>query len=356
MHDETGVDGDRAVAHLDVVGVGVAAEPVVGLVERHVAVAGEDPGGDQPGDSTADDGHAARRSGCIPTSGSRKGERVGGRALRPAGRLDRDPDAGGLTGVAPQHHRLVGAATGHQTGRVHRALGVLQPQLVDLVGRRLRHVLGDQDRLAQRAGVHHGGAATAGDLDASAAWSPVRPSPGRRPTAGRAGCGPRDARRSARRLRRGPLRRPPPPPAEEVDGHDGRTTSCAGPAGAAAATVEISASTFARRSALGPVSTEWVSIAAASRRLATSAVQSGHSARWRSKRARSMSSRASTAYAPDSGCMSLMSRLPTCRGAGSVRLGSGSWQCPAVCRAWWTPRCGCTRRSRRAPALRAGCR
>ena len=57
VHDEAGVDAaQHAVGADDVVGVGVPAEPVVGLVERDVGLALQDVGGGQTGHAAADDG------------------------------------------------------------------------------------------------------------------------------------------------------------------------------------------------------------------------------------------------------------------------------------------------------------
>ena len=64
MHDEAGVDGQLAVVPVvaglgHAVGVGVAAEPVVGLEEGDVGRAGGDVRRDQAGDAGADDGDPA---------------------------------------------------------------------------------------------------------------------------------------------------------------------------------------------------------------------------------------------------------------------------------------------------------
>ena len=58
VDDEAGVDREHAAVDLHVVGVGVAAEPRVRLVEGDLAGPGQDVGGDEPGHTGADDGVA----------------------------------------------------------------------------------------------------------------------------------------------------------------------------------------------------------------------------------------------------------------------------------------------------------
>ena len=61
VHDEPAVDGhDAAVGGHDVVGVRVATEARLGLVERHVALALQHVRGGESGDTRADDGDATR--------------------------------------------------------------------------------------------------------------------------------------------------------------------------------------------------------------------------------------------------------------------------------------------------------
>ena len=99
------------------------------------------------------------------------------------------------------------------------------------------------------------------------------------------------------------------------------------------------------------------SSAAASRRLATSARQSGtRPGAARSWLARCRRARRRRRPRTERGCHSCRSLAlpPSCRGAGSVRLGSGSWRCRPGGRASSPPPCACSRRSRRAPAPRAG--
>ena len=56
MHDEAGVDGDLPVGGVDQVGVGVSAEPVVGLEQRHPGGPGGHVGRGQAGDAGPDHG------------------------------------------------------------------------------------------------------------------------------------------------------------------------------------------------------------------------------------------------------------------------------------------------------------
>ncbi len=59
MDDEAGVDGQAAVGRGHLVGVGVAAQPVVGLEQRDVGGPGRDVRSRQSGDAGADDGDPA---------------------------------------------------------------------------------------------------------------------------------------------------------------------------------------------------------------------------------------------------------------------------------------------------------
>ena len=98
----------RAVAVDDPVGVGVAAEPVVGLEQGHVRGPRGDVGSGQPGDAGADDGdpagavvgvHQAQVSKLKRATGSEVG--TGGAA----GGLDGDAGARGVRDVALEHDR-----------------------------------------------------------------------------------------------------------------------------------------------------------------------------------------------------------------------------------------------------------
>ena len=65
MDDEARCRCASAPSAVDAVGVGVAAEPVVGLVEGHVGGARGDVGGGQPGDAGADDRDPAARGSVV---------------------------------------------------------------------------------------------------------------------------------------------------------------------------------------------------------------------------------------------------------------------------------------------------
>ena len=119
VDDEAGVDGQLAVGGRHPVGVGVAAEAVVGLEEGDVRGARGHPGSRQASNSRTDDGHAS--VGATGHAASEKSKRAIGSVVGssdPAVGLDGDPDGGGLGGRALQHHRLVGGV-GHQPGRHH---------------------------------------------------------------------------------------------------------------------------------------------------------------------------------------------------------------------------------------------
>jgi hypothetical protein len=62
VDDETGVDRDLP----DQVGVGVAAQPAIGLEQGHVVGPGQDVAGGQPADPAADDGDPAPGHGHAP--------------------------------------------------------------------------------------------------------------------------------------------------------------------------------------------------------------------------------------------------------------------------------------------------
>ncbi len=64
VDDETGVDREQSAGRVgDVVGVGMATEAFVGLVEGHLARAGQDVGSGQAGNPGADDGDSATIAG-----------------------------------------------------------------------------------------------------------------------------------------------------------------------------------------------------------------------------------------------------------------------------------------------------
>jgi alkanesulfonate monooxygenase SsuD/methylene tetrahydromethanopterin reductase-like flavin-dependent oxidoreductase (luciferase family) len=88
-----------------------------------------------------------------PTPKSAEGEehdRRARRLLRTAGRLDRDAGAGGGRGISLELDRQRGrAAVRHHAGVDHPAAGLVEPDLEVLAVRRSRHVVGDEDRLAQ---------------------------------------------------------------------------------------------------------------------------------------------------------------------------------------------------------------
>ena len=64
VDDETGVDREHGAGRVgDVVGVGMATEAIVGLVEGHLVRAGQDVGSGQAGDTGADDGDSATIAG-----------------------------------------------------------------------------------------------------------------------------------------------------------------------------------------------------------------------------------------------------------------------------------------------------
>ena len=102
VHDEAGVDGEHTVRAVDVVGVGVTAEPVVGLVQgdAHRLVAGRDVRRGQPGDAGADHGEPP----CVdrrPSSGRLEVEQRDDLRglLGTAVRLEAHAGADGVVGV-----------------------------------------------------------------------------------------------------------------------------------------------------------------------------------------------------------------------------------------------------------------
>ena len=143
---------------VDVVGVGVAAQPLVGLEQRHVVGALEQVGGGQPGDARADDGDGRAvlggvrhwcSSGCAADSvGDRRsapgrpvGPRRGGHASRTSSRTRLLPlpfDSVPVT-LDPTHFggaEHVGAAV----GLLVQPHDVDHPQRVDLAGDRFAAV------------------------------------------------------------------------------------------------------------------------------------------------------------------------------------------------------------------------
>ena len=58
VDDEAGVDGDAAAVRLDLDGVGMAADALVGFVERDVMALGQQPSGGHAGNAGTDDGDA----------------------------------------------------------------------------------------------------------------------------------------------------------------------------------------------------------------------------------------------------------------------------------------------------------
>ena len=77
VHDEAGVDRVLTAGVRDDVGVRVAAQPGVGLVERHVAPATEHVGSEQPRHPAAHDGNPARRAHASSNSKNAMGSVVG---------------------------------------------------------------------------------------------------------------------------------------------------------------------------------------------------------------------------------------------------------------------------------------
>ena len=143
VHDEAGVDGD-AVDH---VGVRVATQPGVGLVERDPGLTAEHVCGRQPGDPAADDGNLSRRSLAHASASSSSNRAMGwvGGLLRAVLGLDGDPDAGRLEGITLQQQLVVAVRAPHHArpGSSCRSSSCSQ-SLVGLAGRRGSHVLGEQ--------------------------------------------------------------------------------------------------------------------------------------------------------------------------------------------------------------------
>ena len=77
VDDEAGVDGQLAVGGRDAVGVGVAAEAVVGLVEGHVRGARGHPGSGEPRHAGADDGDPLWRGGGAHVASVRSKTAIG---------------------------------------------------------------------------------------------------------------------------------------------------------------------------------------------------------------------------------------------------------------------------------------
>ena len=60
VDDEAGIDGDRPASVVDVDGVGVASQPVIGLEDGDAMLASEGPCGSQSRDPAAHDGDIQR--------------------------------------------------------------------------------------------------------------------------------------------------------------------------------------------------------------------------------------------------------------------------------------------------------
>ena len=198
VHDEAGVDGQLAVGGRHPVGVGVAAEAVVGLEEGDVRGARGHPGSRQASNSRTDDGHAS--VGATGHAASEKSNRaigsVDGSSEPPAGSTV-IPTAVAVGGRALQHHRLVGGVR-HQPGRHHHAVRRLEPELVGLARGSGHHVLGDDDRPVLRLRADDRRAAGLAEVDGDLLGVRCRRGPARR----RSGVGSSDAHGCARRPRR----------------------------------------------------------------------------------------------------------------------------------------------------------
>ena len=124
----------------------MAAEPAVGLVERHLRRRRGDVGRRQPGDAGADDGDR-RWVMSVPQALSSSKRAIGGWSALgepPAGSTV-IPARGGRRGVAVEQHRR--SSVGRASGRPGRSRSACwQPQLVALPVGRGGHVLGDDAR------------------------------------------------------------------------------------------------------------------------------------------------------------------------------------------------------------------
>jgi hypothetical protein len=330
----------------------VAAEPVVGLVERDV--------GDCARRRTAPSVRRRRSRRPRPGAGS-AGHR--GPQASEVEEGDRvvvgwsEPPSGSTVMPAPIAVAAspLSSTSGrpfvrHQPRRDHRRRR-LQPELVDLAGGDRRHVVGDEHRRrASRSGTtvarapssfavtgRVGGGAPVGGPVGLGRLPGVPGSPAPVPTAATAAAATRKAAK----------RRPPAgPPALTV------VLGRARPGGSGR-TVLMSAST--RRAARRRRSDLVVS--AEQRRGLAEAGDLGAAVgalgQVRSNgRARCRRGRRRRRRRTGRGCRSCRP-LPSCRAAGSVRPGSGSWRCRPAGRAWSPPPCACSRRSRPARRPRA---
>ncbi len=187
VHDEARVDRHP----VDHVGVGVATEPGVRLVERHLRLLAQHVRSSQPGDPTAYDCDA---SGDDPGHASallevEQRDRLARRLLGSALGLDGDADSGGFGGVALQHDGVVASGV-HQAGWVHRP-----DRRPGATARRpcpwaVRPCRGEEDSLALAQRAHDDGLRTVLEGDRGPSWRQRRRGPARlgsawRPAVGR---------------------------------------------------------------------------------------------------------------------------------------------------------------------------
>ena len=277
---------------------------------RHRRTAAEDVRRGQPGDAGADHCHPApgipgrsvRRVLTWWPRRSRRRRSGSGRDVGAACGLDGDADAGRVGGITLEDEGVVGALR-HQAGRSEVSRLVLEPELVDLAGRGGRHAVATRTARPSdldRTTLVSAPATSRETFSASAPRGPGRRrSPAaarcrrRRPRAARRRRLPRIRRTAAATAVRGNQRRRDA--LRDAPGAGSRGRSWSGTIGGSGRTVSMPARTRSRSSGGGATAVVSASIAAASRRPATSTRQSAQVRRCASKRARSRSSRASTA-------------------------------------------------------------